>query len=525
MIATPFHPLRFSAIKHRLPPDCWAVRRNEYNDGEFEHELVLFHEGDLQLERLDLDMEPNEDGEYPFLVLIAGGLRVDGPISNENTDGATGLVVLGDLHARDMVVGGQEVYVTGHLHVDGLFWGDYNHGELVVEGDVTAALLIDTDQYRLNIAGRLKASRHMGQWDDQDQWQDLETHDPVAFMEPDCLLDDEDGMSLDRAEILARLRTGRPVFRAESLAPAPPLAIALAFPDTSIAPSNIDRLASAAWLPALAPDAVTSGYEFWQGNTFCRVTAFGPAAQENAFRIVYLQGEDYAARLRTDRARTAEGAPAWMFAVHVRPVGEDDAPWQPCGPDSPEPIRAFIGAAWMTLLGGMSTFEHARGLIAAEEVHALLALPIAAPYDDFYDDDRTGFWAGPMFCSFRREGERYEGEPQPAMLRLVREYADDGSGEERREVFLYTVQRQLDGSECVVIGYRPAEDDSSVPFSYVASSEALQRAVQMFRRGQRLLLRYNARLLAGDVPYVAEPFAYRYWREQGYLKGSPRPDQ
>lgn len=521
MTIAPFHPLRFSAIKHRLPTDCWAAWRNVRNDGEFEQELVLFHEGDLRLDRLDLDMVPNEDGAYPFLILVAGGLHVEGAISNEETDGATGLIVLGDLHARDMVVGGQEIYVTGNLRVDGLFWGDYNHGELVVGGDATAALFVDTDQYHLKIAGRLDALRRMSQWDDQDQWQDLETHDPNAFMEPACLLDDEDGLSLDREEILARVRSGRPVFRRESLAPAPAPAIALAFPDTSITPANIDRLASPAWLPAPAPEAVTSSYEFWHGDIFCRVMAFGPATQENAFRIVYLQGGDYAARLRTDRTRTAEGAPPWMFAVHSRPVGEDDEPWQPCGPDSPEPVRAFIGTAWLTLLGGMSTFEHARGLIAAEDVRALLALPVAAPYDDFYDDDRTGFWAGPLFCSFRREGECYEGEPQPAMLRLVRPYA--GDDEERREVFLYTVQRQLDGSECVVIGYRPTEEDSSVPFSYVASGEALQRAVRMFGRGRRLLLRYNAKLLAGDVPYAAEPFAYRYWREQGYLRGKPQP--
>lgn len=514
---TLFQTHRFHAIKHRLPPKAWAARRNDINDGEFENELVLFHDGDLRLDRLDLDMKANEDGEYPFLFLVAGNLRVDGAITNDETDGATGLIVLGDLRAHDMVVGGQEVYVTGHLHVDGLFWGDYNHGDLSVEGDVHAALLIDTEEYHLNVQGRLDAIRHLSQWDEQSQWQDLETHDPWAFMEAGCLEETDDGLALDRAAILERVRANRPVFHAGHLAPAPAPVIPLAFPDTSIAPANIQRLASPAWLPAPAPDQVTSHYEFWHGDIFCRVLAFGPAAQENAFRIVYFQGDDYAVRLRIDRARTNEGAPAWMFGAHARPNGDDELPWEPCGPDAPEVVRAFLGTAWLILLGGMSTFEHARQLIRADDVHALLALPVTAPYDDFYDDDRTGFWGGPLFFSFRREGELYDGKPQPAMLRLIREYAADGSGEERREVFLYTVQRQLDGSECVVIGYRPTEDDSTVPFSYVASSEALQRAVRIFERGKRLLLRYNARLLAGDAPYAAESFAYKYWREQGYL--------
>ena len=517
MSTSPLQPHRLSAIKHHLPSKAWAARRNARNDGEFENELVLFHDGDLRLDQLDLDMARNEDGEYPFLLLVAGNLRVDGAITNEETDGAMGLIVLGDLHARDMVVGGQEIYVTGNVHVDGLFWGDYNHGDLTVEGDVHAALFIDTDQYHVNVAGRLDAVRHLSQWDEQRQWQDLETHDPSAFMEPDCLDDADDGLALDREAILARVRSKRPVFRAEHLVAVPAPAIPLAFPDTSIAPANIDRLASPAWLPAPAPDEASSRYAFWHGDTFCRVLAFAPAAQENAFRIVYLQGDDYAVRLRSDRTRTAEGAPAWMFAAHVRRVSDEETPWEPCGTDAPEAVRTFLGTAWLTLLSGMSTFEYARHLIRAEDVHALLALPVTAPYDDFYDEDRTGFWAGPLFCSFRREGELYKGEPQSAMLRLVREYAADGSGEERREVFLYTVQRQLDGSECVAIGYRPNEDDSSVPFSYVASSEALRQAVRIFERGRRLLLRYNARLLAGDIPYAAEGFAIASWKKQGYL--------
>lgn len=97
--------LPFSQIKHLLPPDSWAFARSERNDGEFENESVILFEGDTRLNSLNLDKPFGE--EAVFVVLVDGNLVVGSYIYNEDTDGATGLIVLGDLQARNMVVGGQ----------------------------------------------------------------------------------------------------------------------------------------------------------------------------------------------------------------------------------------------------------------------------------------------------------------------------------------------------------------------------------------------------------------------------------
>ena len=65
---------KFNTIKHLLPNNCWAVTRNAANTGKFEGENVLFYEGDLSLDSLNLDscetLTPAlASGETIFLIL------------------------------------------------------------------------------------------------------------------------------------------------------------------------------------------------------------------------------------------------------------------------------------------------------------------------------------------------------------------------------------------------------------------------------------------------------------------------
>jgi len=95
-------------IKEQMPADSWWIRHSRVNE-----ELVWVHDGDLTLEFLDLDWQEESLVKEPSLLLIRGKLTVTGSISNENTDGVISLMVLGDLEAGHMAVGGQEVYVAG----------------------------------------------------------------------------------------------------------------------------------------------------------------------------------------------------------------------------------------------------------------------------------------------------------------------------------------------------------------------------------------------------------------------------
>jgi tetratricopeptide (TPR) repeat protein len=116
---------------------------------------VTLHETNVTFDSLNLDAPKQFDASCQVHVFL-GDLTVTGTISNENTDGANCLIVLGDLHAKNIAIGGQETYVRGNVHVEEVLCGSYNHGEMKVDGDVTAKLLI-SDDYRFWIKGTLNA--------------------------------------------------------------------------------------------------------------------------------------------------------------------------------------------------------------------------------------------------------------------------------------------------------------------------------------------------------------------------------
>lgn len=211
----PFQRTSFAAIKHKLPKDSWAYEINTQK-GEFEDWIVLYHQGDLRLPQLDLDDPLRPPGRSAdkaseiLSVVVDGDLQVDGLIGNRNDDSATGLHVLGDLRARNMVVGGQEIYVTGNLTVDELFWGHYNHGMLTVKGGVLARVFVETDEYYVAVAGGIETRRHIKDFDNEAFASALEE----VFV-PDCIFsyefNDEQRADLDRDGVLDRLEARQSV--------------------------------------------------------------------------------------------------------------------------------------------------------------------------------------------------------------------------------------------------------------------------------------------------------------------------
>ncbi len=142
--------VRFADISARLPADAWSVWRDRVNKGEFADERVLWVPGPCAMETVDLARwpAPEDNEEHLFMVVVDGDLRVE-TLYNWDTDGCTGLMVLGNLSLGHAVVGGQEIYVCGDLSVRELFWGDYNHGGLQVRGRIRARLLMATEEYHL----------------------------------------------------------------------------------------------------------------------------------------------------------------------------------------------------------------------------------------------------------------------------------------------------------------------------------------------------------------------------------------
>jgi hypothetical protein len=120
---------------------------------DHKNELVKVVEQDTVLADLPLDLVPND---ATIAYIFMGNLTVLGAIWNENTEGAISMMVFKNLKARNIAVGGQEIYVKGNLDVEELLCGSYNHGTMTVKGDVKACYILD-DDYTFTLEGKVNA--------------------------------------------------------------------------------------------------------------------------------------------------------------------------------------------------------------------------------------------------------------------------------------------------------------------------------------------------------------------------------
>lgn len=113
----------------------------EKQTGGLPDDKFLIYDGTTVLDSLDLDTE-----EYTGIIVV-GNLIVKGNIINENTDGACSLIVLGNLKAKNMCVGGQTIYINGYIDVEEVLIGIYNHGELYGKSYVWCPAIINDDYH------------------------------------------------------------------------------------------------------------------------------------------------------------------------------------------------------------------------------------------------------------------------------------------------------------------------------------------------------------------------------------------
>lgn len=202
----------YQEVAHLIPEDSFYAKSGDMD--------YLLCQGDWVLEKpLDLD---REDLQNTYTIIVTGNMTAT-QIYNEETDGSCGLVVLGDLSAQNIVVGGQEIFVAGNLKVDELYWGDYNHGELIAKGNIDIKTFIATDYgydyERFQQQDRTNIRYHL--CDEKDDNDIKEEGEPIKkLFEKQCIYTPEDevygwGSWLDRDAILNRLAKNKSVLLPE----------------------------------------------------------------------------------------------------------------------------------------------------------------------------------------------------------------------------------------------------------------------------------------------------------------------
>ena len=132
-----FSLVQVKDILDRLPENSWLATKSD----EFLDNTIFFHEGDVELSVLRL-------GELPTWSLgyfIIGDVKVGRIIEATDDLAIMGLIVDGNLEADHIRAGGNEIYISGDLQVNGLFFGKHNLGTITVEGDNHANAFMSDD--------------------------------------------------------------------------------------------------------------------------------------------------------------------------------------------------------------------------------------------------------------------------------------------------------------------------------------------------------------------------------------------
>lgn len=459
----------FKEIKHLLPAESWAAWRNEKNKGEFEEEVVVCYDGDTELPELSLD-QTLDSGEFVFLILVKGNLKV-GNIYNEDTDGATGLIVLGNLTADNILAGGQEIYVTGNLTVNQLFWGDYNHGTLVTNGHIKARVFISTDysfDYKRFEAKDRVDVQHLI-WDEYKGYEDEEILSALFheqyLMEPDDEIYSWNSW-LDRREMLGALENNKPVlldsFREE--APIPSF-----FEDNLISEKNITRFMDSPLLKS--DDGFPVKVEYWDGPVFRRV--FMIAGQPHTL-MIYLQKEEEFACF-TYFTNERELIKAYRMLNNEALLKLDE--------NAPPAYHQFFEENWNILLQQFSEIEYYREQFTAnitkEKIEELLSLPmVVKEHHDYYNEDHIIEY-GNFQWSFRLPGNAEEKRPRITIIKVL--------GDDNYEFFHFDIEDDAvqlyvqngDGYEATV---------SEVPFT---EKELYKKAVKYFDKMEKNIRKMN----------------------------------
>ncbi|NML21904.1 hypothetical protein HHL16_13525 [Pseudoflavitalea sp. G-6-1-2] len=485
-----YQQLLFSDIKHKLPKDCWAYSRNERKNGELDNEPVLYFNGDLHISDLDLNdpfgiesrgVEPG----YALLILVEGNMVVDNYIYNEEVDSATGLIVLGDLTAKNIVVGGQEIYVDKNLQVAELFFGEYNHGELKVNGSITARVFISKDyhfDYKRFDEKRMVDVQHF-LWDERDMLDD----DALSILNPEVLILGDDEPIIVRSTIRAFFDEGRSV-----LVEKVPESIPFVFKDDLLTIENLTRLRNSILFLDNYPADKNEGWqtqEYWKGADYKRVRVM----KEMPFsETVYFEQGNKAILVGFQLAGDQEDAAETKQELNilVRIIEKDKEPdWYYFDPTLPgqRPFISMGSTLWKNLLTEWSEMEYYMHkfdeTVTRKRVEKILALDIAKEYGPDSDED---LWQSSFGMGFTQPDEDNVGWGKFRICKEIPGKKDD------YEFYIFHIRELLNGETKVLLYTRDGQgDEHETYFVGRTDTEKYKKAIQYFLSMEKRLYFLN----------------------------------
>jgi len=503
-------------VAHRIPPDCWMAERLAQAPETLADETVLWITGDVQWPALHLDAplaqgsplrqwlqeQPDGPGDpsaprAPFVILVDGDLRIDGALTSADTDGTTHLVVNGNAHVQNAVIGGQLVCVQGTLQVDELLWGHYNHGELRVRGGLKARVALFTDEYHLHTEGPEQVDFLLDEVRGVPHRAEFSSEIIGAVFALDFLdgVDaGEDGLAamISRRQVLAAVRAGQSAVRSSAYIHADQPAADDLCADNSI---SIENILAVVHTPVIAHKE-HKAYGWFRQTDFslCQrhVDDEGDARDDNVFITVwktwdfYLSVEQAPAprnwleRVATKLWRHAAPTVAQRTLLYRRYTQGEPGDWQvlasPAEPGHDPDAWKACEHAWRGVLDYVRKavgqhraryplYQRLQATMTAEHIEAFTSLPVfTEQYNDWWDSDRNGYWEGEVWVGARQPC-MHDGEPWGRALKYSWRNGDDAPGDDEdnaHSAYQIHVDEAREGPAAVEFSYTQRQSDGRV---------------------------------------------------------------
>ncbi|MBU1818813.1 MAG: WD40 repeat domain-containing protein, partial [Gammaproteobacteria bacterium] len=492
------------------PLGCGIAERLANNPNALDSEMVLHICSDVQLPELHLNAPlatgsalrtwlqrlPNDTSDTklpsaPFLILIEGNLQVDGALTSNDTDGTTHLIVTGDTQAQNMVVAGQLLNVGGMLHVDDLLWGHGNHGELRVQGGLTARVAVFTDRYRPNIAGPEQVAFLLDEVRGVAHLAEFSCEVMAAVFDTE-FLDDADtgayGISalLNRDAVLAAVRAGDSATRSSAdIHTLSPIAHDLCA-DNAISVENIMAVLRT---PVIAHKQYKA-YGWFQETDFslCQrhVDEEQDQRDDNVFITVWKTWDFY---LSVEQVPLPQGLMARLAAAVLRRtvptslqltliyrgyIDGEPGDWKALAPDTDPKAWKACQHAWRGVLDYVRKavgqhraryplHQRLKAELTTARIETLTTLPVFTErYNDWWDSDKNGYWEDDIWVGARQPC-MHDGEPWGRALKLSWKNGDTAPGDaadNAHSAYQLDVDEARDGPGVVDFTYSQRQSDS-----------------------------------------------------------------
>ena len=501
-----FEVKKFNDIKHLLPAGSWWIKHRRHED--MSNEYAAFYEGNavtenINLDFFNLDISLNDESlrESIGLIVITGNLRAKN-IMNAETDGAVSLIVLGNLEADNIAVGGQEIYVCGDLLVHDLYWGDYNHGELQAEGHVAARVFMATDEYHFdwkrflrkeNVDIALLAN-------DDDANGDISREVMESAFEEACLVDEAEADEiysfkdwLDAAEINRRLGANEPVLRGE-IAAREEETIPYVFEGDFLTDNNMERFRTSFLFSLFgSSESALKKIEFWREDTFTRVTV--QQDKPLSTNLYFQHKEEYAIMVFC-----FEYENSLRRAITYKSLTGDDQEWHSLDLQHPQPhLRSLLETGYKNLLKEFSAMEFYqqkyREEVTLEKARTIMALPLVKQkYSGYYNDDAEVLYIGNLMIEFRQEDPATERAPRIGIIQSIPHAEEE---DDRFAFFHFDILRDEAGNERVTLRTQDADGyDSTVYNVSVTDTGKFKKALEFFALLEKKIFPLNEKYLA-----------------------------